>query len=812
MNCTYHIQNQVSLICIAPHKCKCLRKLCVECQFEHGVDIQKHTVPINRFQEIVIKKLKEYKLDEKSEIAQQRKEFKSILSQTENLLRKLWEELSQQINQLYDFIEQTNNSYLNLVNENANLIESSYSDIEKLVQIVDGKTLNDWIFQKDQYLILLEKAKNWWDQEVKAFSEKMNIEMNQNMPFIKIQIIEEEDQATVWKEDLYELLAQTKNIEQQLLNMVFELLRKEQITDCLGYLSNAEIVKQLDHPRIHNILLLINTLKNISEIDFNQKNYSTEDYSQIRKDLIQKIANDGKIIQFLKFLVNLTAIDEKLIQCGSNSLNLLAQMKADVREQSFENIRIRDTSLSGANLVRCNLNGSIFDNVDISGMTLNGASLFNCKWKNIKIHDLNQFDAHNGSVYTICFSPNGTTLASGSGDNSVRLWDVKTGQQKAKLDGHTHYVYSICFSPDGSKIVSGSEDRSIRLWDVQTGQQITKLDGHTSAIYSVCFSPDGATLASGGGGQFGGGDSSIRLWDVKTGQQKAKLDGHVSTVYSVCFSPDGTTLASSSYDKSIRLWNIKTGQQKAILDGHKDYVKTVCFNPDGTTLASGSHDKSIRIWDVMTGQQKAKLDGHSQLVISVGFSPDGTTLASGSYDRSIRLWDIKTGQQQAKLDGHTSYVQSVSFSPDGTILASGSHDNSIRLWEVKIGQQQAKLDSNTNYVQSVCFSPDFTILASGSYNNAVSIWNVKTGQQILPSDINDKSILAQFQPQIFKNNILPERVTSNITILRISQNPNLETQGALILKGEFINSQGVDLRQLLKSKGSCILESQIGFQ
>ncbi|CAK68192.1 unnamed protein product (macronuclear) [Paramecium tetraurelia] len=806
MNCTYHIQNQVQLICIAPHKCKCLRKLCIECQFEHGVDIQKYAVPINRFQEIVIKKLQEYRLQEKSEIAQQRKEFKCILSQTEIMLKRIWDELSQQINQLYDFIEQTNNSYLNLVNENDNIIESSYSDIEKLVQIIQGNTLNDWIFQKDQYLVQLEKAKNWWDQEVKAFSEKMNKEMNQNMPFITIQIVEKEDQVNVWKDDLYELLAQTKNIDQQLINMVIELLRKEQITDCIGYLSNSEIVKKLEHPRINNILLLINTLKNISEIDFNRKNYSTEDYSQIRKDLIEKIANDGRIIQFLKFLVDLTAIDERLIQCGSNSLNLLAEMKADVREQSFQNIRIRDTSLSGANMVRCNLNGSIFDNVDISGMSLNGASLFNCKWKNIQIHDLNKFDAHNGSVYTICFSPNGATFASGSGDNSIRLWDVKTGQQKAKLDGHTHYIYSIFFSPDGSTIVSGSEDKSIRLWDVQTGQQIRKLDGHTSAVYSVSFSPDGATLAS------GGGDSSIRLWDAKTGQLKAKLDGHTSTVYSVCFSPDGTSLASSSYDKSIRLWNIKTGQQKAILDGHKDYVKTVCFHPDGTILASGSHDKSIRLWDVKTGQQKAKLDGHSQLVISVCFSPDGTTLASGSYDRSIRLWDIKTGQQQAKLDGHTSYVQSVSFSPDGTTLASGSHDNSIRLWEIKIGQQQTKLDSNTNYVQSVCFSPDSTILASGTSNNTVSIWNVKTGQQIVPSDNNYKSILAQFQSPIFKNNILPERITSNITILRISQNPNLEIQGALILKGEFINSQGVDLRQLLKSKGCYILENQFGFQ
>ncbi|CAK79606.1 unnamed protein product (macronuclear) [Paramecium tetraurelia] len=123
------------------------------------------------------------------------------------------------------------------------------------------------------------------------------------------------------------------------------------------------------------------------------------------------------------------------------------------------------------------------------------------------------------------------------------------------LDGHSSTVYSVNFSPDGTTLASGSDDKSIRLWDVKTGQQTAKLDGHSQAVISVNFSPDGTTLAS------GSLDNSIRLWDVKTGQQKAKLDGHSHYVYSVNFSPDGTTLASGSFDNSIRLWDVKTGQQ-----------------------------------------------------------------------------------------------------------------------------------------------------------------------------------------------------------------------------------------------------------
>ncbi|CAD8043917.1 unnamed protein product [Paramecium primaurelia] len=110
---------------------------------------------------------------------------------------------------------------------------------------------------------------------------------------------------------------------------------------------------------------------------------------------------------------------------------------------------------------------------------------------------------------SVCFSPDGNILASGSYDNSICLWDVKTGQQKAKLDGYTHYVMSVCFSPDGNTLASGSDDNSICLWDVKTGQQKAKLDGYTHYVMSVCFSPDGNTLAS------GSDDNSIHLWDVK---------------------------------------------------------------------------------------------------------------------------------------------------------------------------------------------------------------------------------------------------------------------------------------------------------
>ncbi|CAD8154091.1 unnamed protein product [Paramecium octaurelia] len=586
----------------------------------------------------------------------------------------------------------------------------------------------------------------------------------------------EQLQKQKWKNDFYEVLASLIDLDDQILALIFEILKKEKIEDSLEFLqeqaNERRIEKQIS--QIENNLLMketkkgyennnikqiINFLKKIKDHEFNKENYSLEDYEEFKQDLIKKISLDKRITELLIFLVCLTAIDEKYIQSGSNSLHLLVEMKVDLKTQSLENIKIKNTSLKGANFDRCDLSGSEFDNVIISGMNLNGAKLFNCKWKNLRINELQQLCC-NCRVNSVCFSPDGKSLAFCCADNFIRFLETRNGKIKSVIQGK-------------------------------------------SEVNSVCFSPNFSTLASCSG-------NFVCLWNFKTGKQMSKLIGHTDKIKKVCFSPDSTTLASGSWDNSIRLWDIKTGQQKAQLDGHAHYVNTVCFSPDGATLASGSVDNSVRLWDIKTRQQKAQLDGHSDWVNSVCFSPDGIALASGSDDKSIRLWDVKSGMQTAQLDGHTGEILSVCFSPDGTTLASGSSDNSIRLWIAKAGQQKAILGGHTNFIQSVCFSPAGTTLVSGSNDSFIRLWDLEIGQQILLQDNHYKESAVQFQTPSLKNYTPPESDSSHIKILRISQNHNLEAKGALILKGEFVNYQGVDLKQLFRSKGSCILESQIG--
>ncbi len=323
---------------------------------------------------------------------------------------------------------------------------------------------------------------------------------------------------------------------------------------------------------------------------------------------------------------------------------------------------------------------------------------------------------HTHAIFSVLFSPNGKVVASGSDDNTMRLWDVAAGKTLSTLS-YASSIVSMAFSPDGTTIASGLDDGNVLLSDVATGKPITTLQGHTDDVRSVAFSPDGSTLAS------GSYDNTVKLWNIFSGKTISTLVGHTKGVTSVLFAPDGKVLASRSWDNTVRLWDTVAGTRLATLP-HPNTVSSVSFSADGSTLASGSSDGNVRLWVVATGEHIHTLEGHSGAVSSVLFSPDGTTLASGSYDNTVRIWRVETGKAVALLTGHTQGVSSVLFSPDGTILASASRDNTVKLWDVATGANLATL-RHAHFAPSMSFSPDGRLLAT-SDNKTVELWDLST--------------------------------------------------------------------------------------
>ncbi|EKF04447.1 kinase domain protein [Tolypothrix sp. PCC 7601] len=290
---------------------------------------------------------------------------------------------------------------------------------------------------------------------------------------------------------------------------------------------------------------------------------------------------------------------------------------------------------------------------------------------------------HSGGVYSVAISPDGKTLASGSADSTIKLWNIPRGEPIRTLTGHSGLIYSVAISPDGKTLASGSFDTTIKLWNLATGEQIGTLTRHSNSVYSVAISPDGNTLAS-------IADNTIKLWNLATKEQIRTLPseryantGHSSFVYSVAISPDGNTLASGSLDNTIKLWNLATGELIRTLNRHSDGVISVAISRDGKTLASGSLDNTIKLWNLATGEEIRTLTGHSDTPFVVAFSPDGKTLASGSADKTIKLWNLATGEEIRTLNRHSQGVISVAFSPDGKTLVSGSDDKTIKIWRLK---------------------------------------------------------------------------------------------------------------------------------
>ena len=292
---------------------------------------------------------------------------------------------------------------------------------------------------------------------------------------------------------------------------------------------------------------------------------------------------------------------------------------------------------------------------------------------------------------------------------------------------HTDAVQSLAFSPDGQIIASGSIDNTVKLWNVATETNIDTFK-HTRPVNTVKFSSDGQTLAS-------GGDDGIHLWDMTTRKITTMLD-HGVTYYSVSFSPDGQTLASTSSRWSdLQLWDLTTERSidMQIHEGNRpDYPRSVSFSPNGQILATGSWYGEVKLWDVATKRNIATLDTgagkdsiYAYPVRSMSFSPDGQLLATGgSGDRhgKVELWDVAAKRNIATLKTDWA-VFSMSFSPDGQILAIAEKIASIELWDIATASEIVALP-HTSPVYSVAFSPNGTTLASGTSDGTIKLWDV----------------------------------------------------------------------------------------
>jgi WD40 repeat protein len=394
---------------------------------------------------------------------------------------------------------------------------------------------------------------------------------------------------------------------------------------------------------------------------------------------------------------------------------------------------------------------------------------------------------HRGWIRSITYSPNGSTLATASGDRTVKLWDARSAMLKQTLSGHSSEVVAVAFSPDGQTLASAALDTTIKLWDPHSGRLRQTLDTDRHQIHTLTFSPDGKTLASGGGVLNG----EVKLWDAETGRLRQTLSDttqrlgnftlvdpnatpSVGICYTVAFSPDGRALASAGADKILRIWDAQTGRLIRTLIGHADTIWSIAFAPNGRTLASASADKTVRLWNPWSGRPLRSIDNNIEAMTSVAFSPDGVSLATAGQSGITRLSDPETGELQQTLTGNNMSVWAIAFSPDSRTVATGSGDWTVKFWNARSGELEQILPSHFGGVRSVAWSPDGGILITGG-DQAIRLWDSRTGRMKHFIKQNGTVNCVAFSPD---GRTFATATESNVTIWDIETG-----ESQLILKG-----------------------------
>ncbi|MAS37849.1 MAG: XRE family transcriptional regulator [Anaerolineaceae bacterium] len=472
----------------------------------------------------------------------------------------------------------------------------------------------------------------------------------------------------------------------------------------------------------------------------------------------------------------------------ANVIVLLRLLRGNLRGIDLSNLVLRDLNLQDvdmqdSHLINARIENSLFTEA-FAALTAVAVSSTGDYWAassrrgEIRIWEAgghvlhHSWQAHMSTVWALTFSPDGSVLASGCNDGSLKLWDVHTGKLRwmsrhagdvnrlsfspngrvlagagdgddccvylwhvanghlLQIIPHPTSVAAVVWSPDGHLLASGDVEGYVRLWTIDSNKpayHLQMMTQHADCADGLAFAPDGRLLAS------ASWDGTVKLWDVTNGQLSRTLTGHANRVGRVTWSPDGRLIASSSVDETILLWDVEAGSYRPALRGHSSHVYDIAFTPDNRNLLSSSRDGSLRVWDMTSEQCIHVIHGYAASINDVDWSPDGSRLVSGGTDLVLNLWDAHTAAHLHGLQEHTGVVCAVGWSPDGRWLASSDAEYGIRLWDLTSDAGFRFLrqpDNSGNYLYGIAWSPDGQRLASGTHRHGVTIWDVRSGEEI----------------------------------------------------------------------------------
>jgi eukaryotic-like serine/threonine-protein kinase len=359
---------------------------------------------------------------------------------------------------------------------------------------------------------------------------------------------------------------------------------------------------------------------------------------------------------------------------------------------------------------------------------------------------------HTAAVQSVAFSPDGNTIATGSDDKTVRLWDAETGSFLHSLTGHLQEVTAVAFSPDGTRLASSSRDGTARLWDPRTGKQVMELRASNAAILALAFSPTGSQLAT------GGDDRAVRIWNWQTGDLKLEFEKQRHPVCTLAFNPYGTELITGSHWRDLPgeaiIWQPSTGKRlremyvaSKLPGATNSGVRTIAYSPDGLRIFASGYRGRNMLWDAKTGEVLQPIASHAALA-SV-FSPDGTLVANAGdtsfhdSDRIVEIYNARTGSYSFGLRGHTGTALCAAFRPDSARIVTGSRDGTAKIWKTHNRLHAIEI-TDVKVNRWAAFSPDASRIITSKHESCrgqnVDVWDSATGKHILKLPSQDSRV------------------------------------------------------------------------
>jgi serine/threonine protein kinase len=283
-------------------------------------------------------------------------------------------------------------------------------------------------------------------------------------------------------------------------------------------------------------------------------------------------------------------------------------------------------------------------------------------------------------VVSLAFSRTGHTLVSATGTAGTKLWNVDRPTESSRLL-NAEGVSCLAFSPDGLSVAGGRANGEVRIWDARTGEQRALLQSVRAPTMALMFSADGKTVTQ---AQLLNRRPLVQIWVLAAEQALAWPEVDRPDSLSVmALSSTGKMLACAGVDQRVRLLGVMSGLVLRTLEGHQAPLSALAFSADGSLLASADSEGRVRVWDTESGTQKGAFGAHPKGGIScLAFTPDGTRIVTGGGDASARLWDAATGRELGLFQGHRSGVTAVSISADGKLLVTGTRNMAVKVWEI----------------------------------------------------------------------------------------------------------------------------------